>query len=377
MATISVQDIKFYIEGGYNVLLQGLHGVGKTQMLREACDELGLVLKYYSASTMDPFTDFVGIPYPVENADGRRVLESVRPHEIDKAQVVFFDEFNRADPKVLNAVMEMLQFGTINGEPLPNLKCVIAAQNPPDDDYNVISLDKAIVDRFDFFAEVPASPDKSYLVAALGRDYGDEGKRVAAALIDWVKEHKTEDSKHAEYISPRKIEKIGRTYIDFTKRGANYNRVLNAMEHILPPGQAWDHARLTALLYGDATQDMNNADYDFSNADPEWLIETADKGDLGEWFKNQTDPSKREMVLAMFARIRIDHVAPKFSAVLEHINQDEYNKYFRYGEGDFGKPNVIRREVFRTTIEQVDQTPELSEEARERILSWIPPKEDN
>jgi len=51
--------------------------------------------------------------------------------------MLFFDELNRAHPKVLNAVFELVQFRSINGDKLPRLQCVIAAINPPGAGYHV------------------------------------------------------------------------------------------------------------------------------------------------------------------------------------------------------------------------------------------------
>ena len=43
------------------------------------------------------------------------------------------DEFSRAHKKVRNAVMELIQFKSINGRKFKNLKIVWAAINPDDD----------------------------------------------------------------------------------------------------------------------------------------------------------------------------------------------------------------------------------------------------
>lgn len=253
MAQNIVKDLQTYIELGYNILLQGDHGTGKTTMLIAAVEALGLTMEYRSASTMDPFTDLVGIPVP-RDENGIEVLKNIRPHSIDKAEVLFFDELNRADPKTLNAFFEIVQFRTINGEPLPNLKCVIGAQNPPGSDYNVDSLDPALVDRFHIVMDIAPRPDSNYLTKALNN------RKVAIELVSWwnqvygprsqVKGAAKQDRKN--YLSPRRLETIGRVFLDTVKIGNDGSVSTNqrALEGAMPPGAAIDHGKLKDMLEG-------------------------------------------------------------------------------------------------------------------------------
>ena len=127
--TNNIDILKHAAANGFNVLLVGNHGVGKTAIVRTALDDLGLVWKYFSASSIDPWVDLVGVP---KEKDG--VLELIRPATLDfeNLQVIFLDEYNRAPKKVRNACMELIQFGSINGKKFPKLQLVIAAINPDD-----------------------------------------------------------------------------------------------------------------------------------------------------------------------------------------------------------------------------------------------------
>jgi hypothetical protein len=186
-----------------NVMLVGLHGVGKTAAVMDLCQKKELKLKYFSCSTLDPFVDLVGVPF-ARNDENGDYLEMVRQRNINEAEIIFFDEFNRADPKVHNAVFEIIQFHTLNGEPLPNLRMVWAAMNPPNQDYDVEELDPALVDRFDCYQDVQAMPSPQYMVS--------RGIRlpIAQALCQWWTEQDTE--KREEMITPRRLEKIGHVY---------------------------------------------------------------------------------------------------------------------------------------------------------------------
>ena len=188
------------VKAGLNVLLEGGHGVGKTALITEVAQEQGLQLKYYSASTLDPFVDLVGLPVPQKDADGHPTLVYHRPRDLHQAAMVFFDELNRAQPKVLNAILEMIQFRTINGEHLPNLRCVCAACNPASEGYDVVELDPALVDRFHVYVNFAPGPDRSWFAAKFG-------EIVGGCLYDWWAGDLNREQQRQ--ISPRKLEHIG------------------------------------------------------------------------------------------------------------------------------------------------------------------------
>jgi len=176
------RNLRFYLKNNYNVLLCGKHGVGKTTIVKELFEEEGLKWMYFSASTMDPWVDFIGVPK--ERTDERgSYLDLVLPKKIrdDNVDAIFFDEFNRGKSKVRNAVLEFIQFKEINGRKFKNLKVIWAAINPDDDEeqeYNVEKLDPAEKDRFHAQIEVPYRLDKEYFV-------GKYGSTKADAAIEW------------------------------------------------------------------------------------------------------------------------------------------------------------------------------------------------
>lgn len=148
-----------------NVMLMGLHGVGKTEIIKSVFEANGLKWRYFSSSTMDPWTDLIGIPRERTEGD-LTYLELVRPRDFaeDTVEAIFFDELNRAPKKVLNAVMELIQFKSINGKKFENLKMIWAAINPDDDEasYHVEELDPAQLDRFQIQIQMPYDVDVEY-----------------------------------------------------------------------------------------------------------------------------------------------------------------------------------------------------------------------
>jgi MoxR-like ATPase len=225
--SIQPEKLDHYLKLNYNVLLYGRHGVGKTGIARETFERNSIRWKYFSAATMDPYINFVGIPKPMTDQEGRDYLESILPREFatDEIEVVFFDELNRAPKAVLNAVMEFIQFRSINGRKFNNLRCIWAAINPKDaGKYHVEDLDEAQEDRFNIFLEVPFEADMNYMV----RMHGTQGR----AAVMWWRDLKEQ----RELISPRRLDMMVQAFKDGcdvretlkpSQRSININKLIN------------------------------------------------------------------------------------------------------------------------------------------------------
>lgn len=239
--------LDFWIKNNKNVLFVGKHGVGKTAMVKDAFERHNLNWRYFSASTMDPWVDFIGVPrektedklpeqfeivkelakidiamareyielnwklsntnarkvveYTLDKKEGVTFLDLVRPQTFAAGEVeaLFFDEYNRSPKKVRNAVMELIQFKSINGMKFPNLRIVWAAINPDDDEnqtYDVERLDPAQADRYHITVEVPYKPNADWFRQKYGH-------RTANAALQWWEELPDEEK---DRISPRRLQ---------------------------------------------------------------------------------------------------------------------------------------------------------------------------
>lgn len=229
----------FWIKNNLNVLFIGKHGVGKTARIKNAFERNKLKWKYFSASTMDPWTDFVGIPKETTTIiDSKPVthLQFIKPLEIATGEVeaLFFDEFNRSPKKVRNAVLELIQFRSINGEKFPKLRMIWAAINPYDDEnsYDVEKLDMANLDRFEIHKEIEYKPDVDFF----RNKFGDT---IANHAISWWQEL---DEEQQNLVSPRRLEYALNMFInrgdlrDILPRETNVSKLL----HILKDGPTSD-----------------------------------------------------------------------------------------------------------------------------------------
>lgn len=182
MSVFSDSDLDSFIACELNVLFEGKHGVGKTHIALDAFKRNNLSYAYFSGSTLDPWVDLVGVPRP-RTRNGQTYLELIRPEIFvtQDIEAIFVDELNRSAKKVRNALMEMIQFKTINGHPLSKLKVVWAAINPPEDseggvvtEYDSDELDPALKDRFQIYIRMPYKPSPEYFSAKYGKPISDQ-----------------------------------------------------------------------------------------------------------------------------------------------------------------------------------------------------------
>ena len=244
----TVDALKEAMSLGGNILIEGMHGTGKTTMLRQAASELGYSIAYYNGPTIDPYTDLVGIPFVSEDEEtGERHMEMVQPKQIVDADVKFFDEVNRAKELTRNALMETIIEGSINGKKLKNHKLSVAAINPANGVYSTGSLDPAFIDRFDFYFTVSEKPNMGYFRSKFGK-FGE------IAVSWWSEQFSTmgEDINEADYLSPRRLDKI---LTFFTRSIEKSSKVMSfeMFQSLFPPAGMY----ATNLLYKSLVKNYN------------------------------------------------------------------------------------------------------------------------
>ena len=85
-----------WIANNLNVCLVGKHGIGKSTIIIDAFNRHGLKYKYFSASTLDPWVDFIGIP-TVKAVEDKSYIDKAKISKtktlINKKEVQVFDSY--------------------------------------------------------------------------------------------------------------------------------------------------------------------------------------------------------------------------------------------------------------------------------------------
>jgi MoxR-like ATPase len=137
-----------------HILLEGLPGLGKTELVKSLSKALHMEAKRVQFTPDLLPGDITGNPVLEETPQGRRFV--FQPGPIF-ANILLADEINRASPKTQSALLEAMQEGrvTVMGEThaLPQPFFVLATQNPIELE-GTYPLPEAQLDRFLFKLEI-------------------------------------------------------------------------------------------------------------------------------------------------------------------------------------------------------------------------------
>ena len=139
-----IDAIKLAYAAGKPVLLEGRHGVGKSQLIEQAADELGISCITRDLSLMEP-PDLIGLPVQ-DNGRTKYSPPSFLPD--DGNGLLVFEELNRSEKYMMAPCLQLLTARTLNDYCLPKGWLCVAAINPASDGYDTSQLDPALLSRF-------------------------------------------------------------------------------------------------------------------------------------------------------------------------------------------------------------------------------------
>lgn len=138
----SVIDLAF--ECDHVVCLVGEAGIGKTQLSKQYAQKKGWeYLAFYAAHVERE--DIIGVPFPVENGDMYKFLTEENIHRVinsGKDTLVVFDEWNRGDKAVMNAIFTVMEERRFGSQVLPKHIHILACMNPSEGSYLVNEAEK-------------------------------------------------------------------------------------------------------------------------------------------------------------------------------------------------------------------------------------------
>ena len=142
--------LKDAIQHKEQILLVGPPGVGKTDVVKQACYELGADLIISHPAVSDP-TDYKGLPFKKDDqhASFMPFGETWQAIQATKLTVWFIDDLGQASEAVQKALMQLLLGRRLNGHVLSEHVVFIAATNDVGQRAGVSGLIEPVKSRFD------------------------------------------------------------------------------------------------------------------------------------------------------------------------------------------------------------------------------------
>ena len=154
------QALIFSLEHRFNLLIVGAPGIGKTEIINQACDAAGMQMIVSHPVVSDP-TDYKGLPFVVNGdraeflpfGDLRQLIEATAP------TVFFLDDVGQAPPSVQAAAMQLLLARRINGHLIAEHVRFIAATNRRQDKAGVQGVLEPVKSRFASILHLQTDPE--------------------------------------------------------------------------------------------------------------------------------------------------------------------------------------------------------------------------
>lgn len=164
-----------------SMCIEGDAGAGKTSFLIDEAKSFGMTVSIVQIAQFEDIGDMQGMPFREHEAinsvgevrwinelqignidNAMKLTGNVRtsyappqwvPREFNPNGTVFIiDDFTRANPNFMQAVMELINTGTYMTWKLPKYSTILLSSNPDNGEYNVTSIDNAQLTRFSCYS---------------------------------------------------------------------------------------------------------------------------------------------------------------------------------------------------------------------------------
>lgn len=158
------------------ILLQGPHGIGKSEILKSIFEEDGYTIIPLFLGQAADAGDLIGLPnrLTLRSKDGQAIVDDLGrervvtdyapppwwPFDMSGKYIIFLDEVNRGKPEMMQCIMDLTLNRRLNGRALPPNTRIIGAMNPIKDGYyQVEELDPAFLDRWNVYELLPTKEE--------------------------------------------------------------------------------------------------------------------------------------------------------------------------------------------------------------------------
>lgn len=148
--------IRLCIEHQLPILIKGAPGVGKSDIITQACAQLNIRLIISHPVVSDP-TDYKGLPFPSADKQTATFLPFGELSELITTQektVFFLDDLGQAPASVQAACMQLILARRINGHKISDNVTFIAATNRREDKAGVMGILEPVKSRFAAIVEL-------------------------------------------------------------------------------------------------------------------------------------------------------------------------------------------------------------------------------
>jgi len=128
----------------------GMHGMGKSDVVREYAQKAGYEFIYIAPAQFEEMGDLTGMPKIEAGSDGQSVTRLIPPQWVPKTNgpgIFLIDDVNRADDRILRGIMQLLQNYELVSWKLPAKWAIVLTANPDGGDYSVTTMDDAMITR--------------------------------------------------------------------------------------------------------------------------------------------------------------------------------------------------------------------------------------
>ncbi|MBK8920467.1 MAG: AAA family ATPase [Saprospirales bacterium] len=132
------------------VCIWGLHGIGKTELVRDLARERGCAFVYIAPAQFEEMGDLLGMPQITRDPASSEVTHFVAPEWVPRHPgpgILLLDDVNRADDRILRGIMQLFQNYELVSWTLPQQWLIVCTANPDGGDYSVTTLDEAMLTR--------------------------------------------------------------------------------------------------------------------------------------------------------------------------------------------------------------------------------------